>query len=269
MWGALSDERRICRLQLQLALASAVILGYESRGTHDRILLRFETPYTWRDRSPYFYLPETGWVNYTPRQGVAFSSPPMTRRAAVNVFEPGSTPRKWLRTGRILRWTQPISGLYFIYASFQILDLFPSSEVRDLVTGTSPFQQAQETSILPLYNWKEKQIQFPKPQIMRNVQYIYIYIYIYIVAYLPHARKVEPQNRPFLSNTRTNNGRAGLRNPFLGYGSVNTFPRRRMTSHSSTGWESRDLSTARYSWRNNRTQFSMRGRRGGYITRLW
>jgi hypothetical protein len=42
------------------------------------------------------------------------------------------------------------------------------------------------------------------------------------VAYLPHARKVESQNQPFLSNTRTNNGTAGLRNPFLGYGSVNT-----------------------------------------------
>jgi hypothetical protein len=28
---------------------------------------------------------------------------------------------------------------------------------------------------------------------------------INIVAYLSHARKVEPQNQPFLSNTRTNN----------------------------------------------------------------
>jgi hypothetical protein len=68
------------------------------------------------------------------------------------------------------------------------------------------------------------------------------------MAYLPHARKVEPQNQTFLSNTRTNNGTVGLRNPFLGYGPVNTLPRRRMKSHSnSTGWESRDLSTARYS----------------------
>jgi hypothetical protein len=30
-----------------------------------------------------------------------------------------------------------------------------------------------------------------------------------IVAYLPHTRKVEPQNQPFLNNTRTNNGTAG------------------------------------------------------------
>jgi hypothetical protein len=66
--------------------------------------------------------------------------------------------------------------------------------------------------------------------------------------YLPHARNVEPQNQPFVSNIRTNNGTAGLRDPFLGYGSVNTLPRRRMMSHSNiTGWESRDMSTARYS----------------------
>jgi hypothetical protein len=53
------------------------------------------------------------------------------------------------------------------------------------------------------------------------------------VTYLPHARKVEPQNQPFLSNTRTNNVTAGLRDPFLVYGSVNTLSRRRMTSHSN------------------------------------
>jgi hypothetical protein len=80
------------------------------------------------------------------------------------------------------------------------------------------------------------------------------------VAYLPHAIKVEPQKQPFLSNTRANNGTAGLRNPFLGYGPVNTLPRRRMTSHSnSTGWESHDLSMARFPWRNNRTELSVVG----------
>jgi hypothetical protein len=80
------------------------------------------------------------------------------------------------------------------------------------------------------------------------------------MAYLPHARKVEPQNQPFLSNTRTNNGTVGLCDPFLGYGTVNTLPRRRMTLHSnSSGWESRDLSTVRYYWSNNRTEYSAVG----------
>jgi hypothetical protein len=40
MWGTLSVTRgRVCRLQLVLVLASAVILGSESRGTCDYILL--------------------------------------------------------------------------------------------------------------------------------------------------------------------------------------------------------------------------------------
>jgi hypothetical protein len=39
MWGVLYDERRVFRLQLLLALASTVILGSESRGTRDHILL--------------------------------------------------------------------------------------------------------------------------------------------------------------------------------------------------------------------------------------
>jgi hypothetical protein len=37
MWGALSDKRWFCSLQLLLILASAVILGSELRGAHDRV----------------------------------------------------------------------------------------------------------------------------------------------------------------------------------------------------------------------------------------
>jgi hypothetical protein len=39
MWVALSDERTGLLLQLLLVLASAVILGSDSRVTHDHILL--------------------------------------------------------------------------------------------------------------------------------------------------------------------------------------------------------------------------------------
>jgi hypothetical protein len=39
IWGALSDERRVCRLQLLLALASAVIFRSESHRTRGHILL--------------------------------------------------------------------------------------------------------------------------------------------------------------------------------------------------------------------------------------
>jgi hypothetical protein len=57
----------VCRLQLLLGLASAVILSSESRGTMTIFYcLRFETPPTWRTRSPYLYPPWTGWPGYAP-----------------------------------------------------------------------------------------------------------------------------------------------------------------------------------------------------------
>jgi hypothetical protein len=50
-----------------LVLASTVILGSKSRETHDIFYcLKFETPPTWRARSPYLYSSGTGWPSYTP-----------------------------------------------------------------------------------------------------------------------------------------------------------------------------------------------------------
>jgi hypothetical protein len=55
--------------------------------------LKSETPPLWRARSPYLYSLETGWPSYNPKSCVPFSSPPTTRRATVEVFEPASTER--------------------------------------------------------------------------------------------------------------------------------------------------------------------------------
>jgi hypothetical protein len=54
--------------------------------------LRFETPPTWRSRSPYLrvYPLGTGWPGCTPRHWVLFSSPPTTLRATVKAFEPAN-----------------------------------------------------------------------------------------------------------------------------------------------------------------------------------
>jgi hypothetical protein len=53
---------RVCPLQLLLVLASAAILGSKFRGIHVIFYcLRFETPPTWRVRSPHLYSPGTGW----------------------------------------------------------------------------------------------------------------------------------------------------------------------------------------------------------------
>jgi hypothetical protein len=58
---------------------------------------RFETPPTWRARSPYLYPPRKGWPSYTSSHWDPFSSPPTTRRATVEVFDPAST-RVWLNS---------------------------------------------------------------------------------------------------------------------------------------------------------------------------
>jgi hypothetical protein len=52
----------VCRLQLLLVLASAVILRSECRGTHDHILLSQirDSP-----NAPYLYPPGIGWPSYT------------------------------------------------------------------------------------------------------------------------------------------------------------------------------------------------------------
>jgi hypothetical protein len=99
-------RRFVCRLQLQLVPAIAVSLGSEARGTHDYIYShRFETPPTWRARSPYLYLTGTGWPNYIPRHWVPLPSPP-TYRATVEVFEPARPESIWIRYKHSVRTSQ-------------------------------------------------------------------------------------------------------------------------------------------------------------------
>jgi hypothetical protein len=94
----------VCPLQLLLDLAISVILGFKSRGINDRILLpQIRDPPTWRVKFSYVYLPGKGWPCYIPRHWVPFSSPPTTRRATMEVFEPASTrgrSRPLLANGR-------------------------------------------------------------------------------------------------------------------------------------------------------------------------
>jgi hypothetical protein len=70
-------------LQLLLVLASAVILGSDPRETRDHILLsQFRDSPNLEGQVPVFI---------SPRNRVPFSSPPTTRRATLEVFEPAST----------------------------------------------------------------------------------------------------------------------------------------------------------------------------------
>jgi hypothetical protein len=71
----------VCRLQLLLALTSAVILMSHSRGTHDQILLcQMSDSRNLEGKVPRIYVPPvTGWRSYTPRHWLPFPSPPTTR----------------------------------------------------------------------------------------------------------------------------------------------------------------------------------------------
>jgi hypothetical protein len=71
----------VCRLQLLLVLASAVILTSDSRGTIFYCHRLGDSP-NLEGKVPVFT---------SPRNWVPFSSPPTTRRATVEVFDPGST----------------------------------------------------------------------------------------------------------------------------------------------------------------------------------
>jgi hypothetical protein len=90
--GAPSLTRgRVCRLQLLLVIGSAVILAGLMTVSNSRL----PQP---RGPGPRIYIPqEQGGPVITPGTGlrVAFSSPPTTRRATVEVFELAST-RDWL-----------------------------------------------------------------------------------------------------------------------------------------------------------------------------
>jgi hypothetical protein len=82
----------VCRLQLLLAVASAVILGSDSRRTHDQILLSqiWGSP-NLEGEVPVFISSSDRVTQLYTQAPVPFSSPPTTRRATEEVFDPAST----------------------------------------------------------------------------------------------------------------------------------------------------------------------------------
>jgi hypothetical protein len=105
---------------------------------------RFETPWTWRARSPYLYRPGTGCSSYTSRHWVPLSSPPTTRRATVEVFDTASTrvllrEKCWIRHTHIHTHTHKHTHIYiYIYLEhnpFQETVRLSSSNDRTLITN--------------------------------------------------------------------------------------------------------------------------------------
>jgi hypothetical protein len=85
---------RVCRLRLLLVLASAVILGSESSGTHDHILLsQIRDSLSLVGQVPIFIYARNRVAQLYLQALGPFSSPPTTRMAMVEVFDPSSKRR--------------------------------------------------------------------------------------------------------------------------------------------------------------------------------
>jgi hypothetical protein len=125
----------VCRFQLLLVLASAVILSSGSRGTHAHILLSqiWDSP-NLEGQVPLFISPRTGWYSYTPRHWVSFSSSPTTRWVTVEVFAPASTRDPFRNEGP----SRVIFGRCSVWISTRTLAV--SSETK-IVVLFSPSRQ--------------------------------------------------------------------------------------------------------------------------------
>jgi hypothetical protein len=93
----------VCCLHLLLVLASAVILGSQSRGTHDHFLLSHirDSPNP-EGQAPVFISPRHRGAQLYPQALGSLLSPPTTSRAMVEVFEPTATQVTGSSEGRKL-----------------------------------------------------------------------------------------------------------------------------------------------------------------------
>jgi hypothetical protein len=116
----------VCRLQLLLGLASAVIARPESRETHDHILLCQIRDFTnLEGQVPAFISPSNGVAQlYTPRHWVSFPSPPTTHRVTVEVFDPAFTGDDAVRCTRYVYLSRSEGTLKFTSRASQIQRLF-------------------------------------------------------------------------------------------------------------------------------------------------
>jgi hypothetical protein len=96
--------------------------------------VRLETPRTWRTRSLYLYPPGTGWPGYNPRDGVPFSSPPTTRRATVEVFDPACT--------RAPEQYYPAGGCYAMFpVRYEVTNILLSADEISASKDVSSWQR--------------------------------------------------------------------------------------------------------------------------------
>jgi hypothetical protein len=92
MLSTLLDERVDLLSTIAAGPRQRSYFGSESRGTRDHILLsQIRDSHNLEVQIPLLIFPGTQLPSYTPRQWVPFPSPPSTRKATLEVFEPAST----------------------------------------------------------------------------------------------------------------------------------------------------------------------------------
>jgi hypothetical protein len=99
--GFVDTERPHWSKDRPAGLASAIILGSESRGIHDHISLSQIRDYPNPEgHVPVFIPPKDRVPGYSPGTGFPFSSPPTTHRTTAEIFEPATSvgPRHIIST---------------------------------------------------------------------------------------------------------------------------------------------------------------------------
>jgi hypothetical protein len=74
---------------------------------HSKVVSLASKTQNWGTRSLYLCCPVTGWISYTPRNRVPFSSSSTTRRTMVEVLQPASTLGG--NKGLLMKYVNPLS----------------------------------------------------------------------------------------------------------------------------------------------------------------
>jgi hypothetical protein len=116
---------RVCSLKLVLVLVSVVTLDYESRGTHDHILLcSIRDPWPWEQNSCMYIPREQFGRVICPGHWVPFSSPPTANSDRVKVFQHDSTRASKPKSKSRYDWR---SVSQHAKVSCPLLDLWPDT----------------------------------------------------------------------------------------------------------------------------------------------
>jgi hypothetical protein len=132
------------------------------------LCFRFETPTTWRAKSPYLHSPGTELPSYTLRHWVPFSLPLKTRRAAVEVFNPAST-----------RASPSVRGIHFSTEHIKNTASNSSSIVACVFVTTEVFAEPFLNKDRLLWLWNSGSVRTCRNTVIKITEFNYIYALLF------------------------------------------------------------------------------------------